>query len=510
MENDEHLVILRRGVEEWNAWRRSEPELVPYLIRADLRQANLNGANLFRAILVHANLSEANLSGVDLHQANLFGAKLNGANLNGANLDGADLSGADLRDASLSGASLDGASLDAANLSQANLVAADLSGASLSRAILSGANLYQAKLFDADLDGANLSRADLSNVVLYRANLSGANLKGLLSGHTVWGDIDLSGTKGLETSKHVGNSTVGLDTIKQSKGEIPGDFLRGCGLSDRDIAVARTPIWRPRWVDAAPWRYPVWLACSEALEEFSSEARLGTLGGEREQVGDMLGRLIGAMGKYSARSTGPRGCRVSVSRYVFKTKEEDLCGPDFALLFAYQDTAGVSVARFVLFQGKLIKHGSVRISNLQLDQLLRSSWHGSFYIAWDADTGGTPGDSPRCVHAPILAQFVRAKTTKSGTAPSIPWPTVRPYADEFADLLADRFLCGELGDPLECSPGDDGSELARRLLHVAGLPRVDVVVFKVRPESGFDGPAMCVDQEAHVIHLDDQHDDDDR
>jgi hypothetical protein len=41
MANEEHLVILKRGVEAWNAWRRACPEVVP-----DLSGAQLNGANL--------------------------------------------------------------------------------------------------------------------------------------------------------------------------------------------------------------------------------------------------------------------------------------------------------------------------------------------------------------------------------------------------------------------------------------------------------------------------------
>jgi hypothetical protein len=41
MANEEHLVILKRGVEAWDVWRRACPEVVP-----DLGRAQLNGANL--------------------------------------------------------------------------------------------------------------------------------------------------------------------------------------------------------------------------------------------------------------------------------------------------------------------------------------------------------------------------------------------------------------------------------------------------------------------------------
>ena len=160
MANEEHLKILKQGVEQWNKWRLENA------IKPDLSGANLIGANLLRAYLIDAYLSFADLSGANLSGANLSGANLIGANLNGANLNGAYLSGANLSGAYLSGA----------NLSGANLSFANLGGAYLSGADLSGANLIGAKLIRAYLGGANLSGANLSGAKLIGANLIGANL----------------------------------------------------------------------------------------------------------------------------------------------------------------------------------------------------------------------------------------------------------------------------------------------------------------------------------------------
>jgi Pentapeptide repeats (8 copies) len=87
MANDEHVALLKKGVEAWNAWRDENPDI----IRPDLTGANLRGANL----------SGADLSGADLSGANLSGANLTTANLSEANLTKADLSGADLLSATL-------------------------------------------------------------------------------------------------------------------------------------------------------------------------------------------------------------------------------------------------------------------------------------------------------------------------------------------------------------------------------------------------------------------------
>ena len=163
--------------------------------------------------------------------------KFGQADLGGANLSGADLGGADLREANLSGADLSGADLSLAHLIKADLREANLSRANLREANLSGANLRGANLRGANLRGANLSRANLIEAYLSLANLSLANLSGadisqaILSG-TTFADIDLSVVRGLKTVEHRGPSTIGIDTIYKSKGQIPEIFLRGAGVPE--------------------------------------------------------------------------------------------------------------------------------------------------------------------------------------------------------------------------------------------------------------------------------------
>src|SRR5436305_973449 len=84
------------------------------------------------------------------------------------------------------------------DLRDADLRSADLSGADLSSAYLSG----------ADLSGAYLSGAHLSG-----AYLSGADLSSSMVAFTTFGNVDLSGVKGLDTIEHDGPSTIGIDTI---------------------------------------------------------------------------------------------------------------------------------------------------------------------------------------------------------------------------------------------------------------------------------------------------------
>ncbi|MBE9130039.1 MULTISPECIES: pentapeptide repeat-containing protein [unclassified Coleofasciculus] len=187
MTNEEHLALLRQGVEAWNAWKANHPDIRPNLSFATgkgiiIRGAKLSGVDLSRANLSRADLSKADLIGANLSEAYLSEAYLSQADLIGANLKNADLRNADLISANLiatnlSNTYLSGADLSKANLSGADLVGAKLIGAKLSGTNLSGANLKDANLSGAHLVGANLKGANLREANFSQANLSGANLQ---------------------------------------------------------------------------------------------------------------------------------------------------------------------------------------------------------------------------------------------------------------------------------------------------------------------------------------------
>lgn len=222
-DNNEHIAIIRQGVEVWNLWRSENPGIIPELdgvdfgdVNRELRGANLYGANMYAVILNSADLRDANLSHAVLCRSHLDNAILDNADLTNANLFSADLI----------------AWLTGANLSGTILERADLCGADLSGAILSGANLSKANLVGANLSGATLIGADLTLTNFFGTNLNGANLSDAQIGNTVFGYTDLSVVAGLEKVVHRAASSIDIDTIYASKGKIPEVFLRGCGLPE--------------------------------------------------------------------------------------------------------------------------------------------------------------------------------------------------------------------------------------------------------------------------------------
>jgi hypothetical protein len=169
MASQEHIDILKQGVEVWNQWRKEHPDIRPdlggamlqraYLFQADLSGADLSGADLSMAILIEANLKQANLEETKFFRANFAAA---------------DLSGTDLRKCVPF---------------QADFGEAILCGVDFRKVILYGVNFRK-----ANLKGADLSEADLTSAILVDTNLEGANMAGCsIYGISAW-NVSLKNT----------------------------------------------------------------------------------------------------------------------------------------------------------------------------------------------------------------------------------------------------------------------------------------------------------------------------
>ncbi len=220
MANQKQLDILKKGVDSWNLWRANNTHVQPSLSEAGLHMAYLKEANLSMADLSDADLRMAELVEANLYEADLTWTNLNEAFLQQANLRRAKIQKANLARANLTGANLNNAVLTWSTLGRANLQSAQLVEADLNATNLCGSDLRNANLKYASLIGANLTRA----------NLEGADLSYAIVGGTLFGNVDLSVVTGLDTLVHLGPSTIGIDTVFKSKGNIPEVFLQNAGV----------------------------------------------------------------------------------------------------------------------------------------------------------------------------------------------------------------------------------------------------------------------------------------
>ncbi len=158
------------------------------------------------------------------HSPEITETDLRGVDLSDLVLDRIDFRRLDLREVNFSGAWL-----NASNFMRADLRGTNFSGAILKMAYMRGSYLSGANLIEADLFGVDFSLVDLIGTDFGKAKLA----------HVTFGNVDLRDSLGLETVEHNGPSYLDTHSIVRSQGQIPEIFLRGCGLSDMQIAMVR-------------------------------------------------------------------------------------------------------------------------------------------------------------------------------------------------------------------------------------------------------------------------------
>ncbi len=167
--------ILRRGVEEFNAWRLENGIGTLNLRSMDLSNLDLRGVNLSSANLYGANLRYSQLMDANLRSANLRRAKLRKVDFTGADLCNVNLMGAVFRRIVLRDAVLVGANLEASNFNHVDLGGIDFSSANLTRARLERKDLRETCFENAKLTNATLTGSNLRNANLRYADLRGGS-----------------------------------------------------------------------------------------------------------------------------------------------------------------------------------------------------------------------------------------------------------------------------------------------------------------------------------------------
>lgn len=183
MANPEHLEIFKQGVQVWNQWRKDNPDIKPDLSRIEY--------GIFYGMEIHEFVNEVgiNFAGVDCSYSLLYNIDFTSANFTGADLE-------------------------------------------------------EAKFWITDFTETNLSNSILIGTTFRNALLRKTNMNLSILGETIFSDCDLNDIR-FEKIYHQNRSTVGIDTINRSGGNIPEVFLRGCGVPETFITYAKSLINNP-------------------------------------------------------------------------------------------------------------------------------------------------------------------------------------------------------------------------------------------------------------------------
>jgi hypothetical protein len=143
----------------------------------------------------------------------------------GENLPNEVFTGLDLHDRDFGRAYLRGAKFTNCDLSGVNFADADLSNANFR-----GAKCQDVDFSNANLSGANFYQANLQGAVFLECNLFLTVFRESEMGQTVFANLDLETCVGLETVKHLGRSSVAVECLYRSGGNLPIKFFKGIGL----------------------------------------------------------------------------------------------------------------------------------------------------------------------------------------------------------------------------------------------------------------------------------------
>jgi len=207
MANPKHLEKLSLGVKAFNEWTDAYDDWM------DLSNADLRFIREFplepRLAFANANLRASTFEGVELHEISFLHS----------NLEGVSFRNSKLHHLKFLGARLDGADFRGAFLVNCNFYAA----------------FGEQTMTDASFHGTQLLGCDITHY-----SLEGTTFENSSIGQCTFRNVDLSGAIGLDSVRHMGPSTLALDTIYRSKGRISDNFLRGCGVPDSFITQMRS------------------------------------------------------------------------------------------------------------------------------------------------------------------------------------------------------------------------------------------------------------------------------
>ncbi|MBD2683436.1 MULTISPECIES: pentapeptide repeat-containing protein [Nostoc] len=208
MANEEHLAILRQGVEVWNTWRTKNRSIKPNIEGIDLRGANLGGADLR-----WVNLKNADVRGANLVDANLSKADLNNTNFSSCDVNNANLSAAYIRQGNFENVDLKGA-----NLSQTDFTESNLTRAILSKAQALGTNFTASTLTGACIEDWSINNyTNFNNVICdYIYLRQGQKERRPSSGNFAPGEFTKLFQKSLETVDLIFRNGIDWDAFAYS------------------------------------------------------------------------------------------------------------------------------------------------------------------------------------------------------------------------------------------------------------------------------------------------------
>jgi len=184
MANPEHVEILLKGADAWNAWREKNSHIKPDL--SSFKNSRFFGPRKyyipqsvyntvitlgkdeygFKADFKGYDLSNSILDNIDFRNQYLSHVGLTGASMKGCNLEGQRLIGMNLKNVNLTEANLKRVKIINTELSDSCLVGADLRFSIIDESYLQNCDLSQAKVYGVAVWDVNLENSPQKDIII--------------------------------------------------------------------------------------------------------------------------------------------------------------------------------------------------------------------------------------------------------------------------------------------------------------------------------------------------------
>ncbi len=174
MANEEHLNILRRGSDIWNAWRVANRDIRPELRQVDFEHELRSGTDYYGV----ADLSGFDFSGCDLHGIVWRNSIIDNCSFDDCQINYADLCFSNFLNCTFRGTSMRVTKIGSASFDECTFQNADLSYCSAEETSFRGSSISDSFLNHVQLVKADLSGAVLTNTCVYGISAWDLELKG--------------------------------------------------------------------------------------------------------------------------------------------------------------------------------------------------------------------------------------------------------------------------------------------------------------------------------------------
>ncbi len=227
MANEKHLSILNRKGEAWQRLMNTHIDDIPDLSGADLSNCDFSNMRFADVDFRESNLENTNFSHCFIHSCDF-----SRANLEKAHFNNSEVINSCFRTVDASGADFENSRISYSEFIESKFIGSTFNKSNIEFSLFNLAVFEEAKLINSNIGICHFYRCNLLNTDISKAKI----------GYLTLCDLDMSCMIGLESVKHRAPSTIGIDTLYESKGRIPESFLINAGVPEDFISRATSII----------------------------------------------------------------------------------------------------------------------------------------------------------------------------------------------------------------------------------------------------------------------------